>query len=115
MLYSDPDPVDHLLFDSRRTLAEPAACAHPSSRSPTSTASSTALWKLTDPALIQQVLDAMDDKWLLIADGHHRYETSTTYMHERAAELGLDPNAKPVDATVAPGKALPHQPSPSRP
>jgi uncharacterized protein (DUF1015 family) len=48
------------------------------------------VWKVTDPALITRVLSAMDDKWLLIADGHHRYETSTTYMHERAAELGLN-------------------------
>jgi uncharacterized protein (DUF1015 family) len=47
--------------------------------------------KLTDPALIQRVLVAMSDKKLIIADGHHRYETSTTYMHERATELGLDP------------------------
>jgi uncharacterized protein (DUF1015 family) len=48
------------------------------------------VWKLTDPALIERVLAAMADKKLIIADGHHRYETSTTYMHERAAELGLD-------------------------
>src|SRR6202000_3084743 len=37
------------------------------------------VWKLTDPALIQRVLTAMDDKKLIIADGHHRYETSTGY------------------------------------
>ncbi len=47
------------------------------------------VWKLADPALIQRVLDAMADKQLIIADGHHRYETSTAYMHERAAELGV--------------------------
>jgi uncharacterized protein (DUF1015 family) len=49
------------------------------------------VWKLTDPALIERVLNAMEDKWLLIADGHHRYETSVAYMQERAKELGLDP------------------------
>ena len=54
------------------------------------------LWKLTDPTRITQVLGAMSDKWLLIADGHHRYETSTAYMFERAAELGLDPKAPPI-------------------
>ena len=53
------------------------------------------VWKVTNPTLINRVLAAMSDKWLLIADGHHRYETSTTYMHERAAQLGLDPNAPP--------------------
>jgi uncharacterized protein (DUF1015 family) len=54
------------------------------------------VWKLTDPTLIAQVLAAMADKKLIIADGHHRYETSTAYMQERAAELGLDPKAEPV-------------------
>jgi uncharacterized protein (DUF1015 family) len=60
------------------------------------------VWKVTDPTLITRVLSAMEDKWLLIADGHHRYETSTTYMHERAAELGLDPNAEPTSTLGAP-------------
>jgi uncharacterized protein (DUF1015 family) len=68
------------------------------------------VWKLTDPALIQRVLSAMQDKWLLIADGHHRYETSTAYMHERAAELGVDPNAAPRSAKGITAAGLP-QPS----
>ena len=68
------------------------------------------VWKLTDPALITRVLAAMDDKWLLIADGHHRYETSTTYMHERAAQLGLDPNAPPATTAAGlPQPAFPEQ------
>jgi uncharacterized protein (DUF1015 family) len=61
------------------------------------------VWKLTDPTLIAQVLAAMEDKKLIIADGHHRYETSTAYMHERAAELALDPKAPPITS----GKGLP--------
>jgi uncharacterized protein (DUF1015 family) len=67
------------------------------------------VWKLTDPALIQRVLSAMDDKWLLIADGHHRYETSTAYMHERAAELGADPKAAPKSTPGLPQPAFPEQ------
>jgi len=47
------------------------------------------VWKLTDPHLINLIATAMQDKKLIIADGHHRYETSVTYMKERAAELGL--------------------------
>jgi len=47
------------------------------------------VWKLTDPHLINLIVTAMQDKKLIIADGHHRYETSVAYMHERAAELGL--------------------------
>jgi len=48
------------------------------------------VWKLTDPHLINLIVTAMQDKKLIIADGHHRYETSVAYMHERAAELGLN-------------------------
>jgi uncharacterized protein (DUF1015 family) len=58
------------------------------------------VWKLTDPALIQQVLVAMDDKKLIIADGHHRYETSVGYMHERAAELGITPQTLSARSTA---------------
>jgi len=47
------------------------------------------VWKLADPRLINLIATAMQDKKLIIADGHHRYETSVAYMHERAAELGL--------------------------
>ena len=52
----------------------------------------------------------MADKWLLIADGHHRYETSTGYMNERAAQLGVKPDAPPtVTATGLPQPAFPEQ------
>jgi len=47
------------------------------------------VWKLSDPTLINLIVGAMADKKLIIADGHHRYETSVTYMQERALELGL--------------------------
>jgi uncharacterized protein (DUF1015 family) len=68
------------------------------------------LWKLTDPARIQKVLDTMEDKKLIIADGHHRYETSTAYMFERAAELGLDPKAEArLDGEGLPAPAFPEQ------
>jgi uncharacterized protein (DUF1015 family) len=48
------------------------------------------LWRITSTAVITTVINAMADKKLIIADGHHRYETSVAYMHERATELGLD-------------------------
>jgi uncharacterized protein (DUF1015 family) len=107
MLYSDPESkVDHLLFDTEGT-EKPAGMRAPDVEITDEYDVIHRLWKLADPDIIQKVLDAMADKWLLIADGHHRYETSTTYMHERAAELGINPNAPPVDAPVAPGKTLP--------
>ncbi len=54
------------------------------------------VWRLADPHLINLIVAAMADKKLIIADGHHRYETSVTYMKERAAALGFD---KPVAQT----------------
>ncbi|HEU4415184.1 MAG TPA: DUF1015 domain-containing protein [Candidatus Angelobacter sp.] len=41
------------------------------------------LWRIHDPAVIQSVQEKMRDKKLLIADGHHRYETALAYRDER--------------------------------
>ncbi len=40
------------------------------------------LWKVSDPATIKTVQTKMADKKLIIADGHHRYETALTYRNE---------------------------------
>ncbi|MBB5317864.1 DUF1015 domain-containing protein [Tunturibacter empetritectus] len=47
------------------------------------------VWKITDPNTINLLLTAMADKKLIIADGHHRYETSVAYAKERSAQLKL--------------------------
>ncbi len=44
------------------------------------------LWRVSDPATIAAVREATREAELLIADGHHRYETANTY----AEELGGD-------------------------
>ena len=54
------------------------------------------VWKLTDPNLINLITTAMADKKLIIADGHHRYETSVAYAKERSAQLKL-PLGEPLD------------------
>ena len=41
------------------------------------------VWQVTDPRVIHSVQAAMSDKKLVIADGHHRYETALTYRDER--------------------------------
>ncbi|MGZ4828948.1 MAG: DUF1015 domain-containing protein [Candidatus Angelobacter sp.] len=52
------------------------------------------VWRVHDSVLIQGVQQKMLDKKLLIADGHHRYETALAYRNERRAESGSsDPNA----------------------
>ncbi|HSK45766.1 MAG TPA: DUF1015 domain-containing protein [Candidatus Binatia bacterium] len=52
------------------------------------------VWRIHDPALIQAIQQKMQDKKLLIADGHHRYETALAYRNERRAATGSsDPDA----------------------
>jgi uncharacterized protein (DUF1015 family) len=41
------------------------------------------VWKVTDPARINLLTTGLEDKKLIIADGHHRYETALNYMKER--------------------------------
>ena len=43
------------------------------------------VWQVSDPRLIHSVQAAMSDKKLIIADGHHRYETALNYRNERRA------------------------------
>jgi uncharacterized protein (DUF1015 family) len=43
------------------------------------------VWQVSDPDVITSVQKAMRDKKLIIADGHHRYETALTYRDERRA------------------------------
>ena len=40
------------------------------------------LWRVTDPTVISEVVAAVEPAELLIADGHHRYETARVYAEE---------------------------------
>ena len=56
------------------------------------------LWQVSDARLINSVQSAMSDKKLIIADGHHRYETALTYRNEerdRHASARLSPHETP--------------------
>ncbi len=44
------------------------------------------LWIIKDKDDIQRIQEAMADKVLIIADGHHRYETSLNYQKLKAEE-----------------------------
>ncbi|MGZ4866715.1 MAG: DUF1015 domain-containing protein [Candidatus Angelobacter sp.] len=87
MLYSDPsNEIDTLLKsrieeDPDTSLLDEYETLH-------------RVWRVHDSVLIQGVQQKMLDKKLLIADGHHRYETALAYRNERRAESGSsDPNA----------------------
>jgi uncharacterized protein (DUF1015 family) len=51
------------------------------------------IWTVTDPAIVKFIAEQMSDKTLIIADGHHRYETALAYRDEmRTKTAGHDPN-----------------------
>lgn len=52
------------------------------------------LWPIIDAQTVESIRREMADKKLVIADGHHRYETALAYRDERRARAGrLDPKA----------------------
>jgi uncharacterized protein (DUF1015 family) len=108
MLYADPAfTAEKLIFGSAGGTGEPAAPADLQITDEYNVVHR--VWRLTDPHLINLIVTAMADKKLIIADGHHRYETSVTYMHERAAELGLS------SPSSLPSRSHPPLSSPSPP
>lgn len=51
------------------------------------------LWAVSDLRHVQVITQAMSDRQLYIADGHHRYETALAYRDERLARDGMNPDA----------------------
>ncbi len=52
------------------------------------------VWQISDPKVLASMQQAMRDKKLVIADGHHRYETALNFRNEcRAAAGKNDPDA----------------------
>jgi len=98
MLYSDPAfTAEKLIFGSTGKDGAPGIRSAPADLSITDEYGVVhRVWKLTDPTLINLILTAMADKKLIIADGHHRYETSVAYAKERSAQLRLPLN-EPAD------------------
>jgi uncharacterized protein (DUF1015 family) len=46
------------------------------------------VWPVTDPALVSALQQSFRERKLLIADGHHRYETALAYRDEQRAKYG---------------------------
>jgi uncharacterized protein (DUF1015 family) len=77
MLYSDPaGSVDKILYENNGPadgeVTDEYNVLH-------------RFWRVSDPAVIRLLTTAMADKKLIIADGHHRYETALNYSKEHAA------------------------------
>jgi len=76
MLYSDPaGSVERILYDkngpAEAEVTDDYGVLH-------------RLWRVEDQAAIRLLIAAMADKKLIIADGHHRYETALNYSREHA-------------------------------
>jgi uncharacterized protein (DUF1015 family) len=74
MLYSDPaGSIEKILYDSpgpaEAEVTDEYGVLH-------------RLWRIADPAAIRLLSTAMDDKKLIVADGHHRYETALNYSKQ---------------------------------
>ncbi len=44
------------------------------------------LWHITDPKVVSEIQKIIDEKNLIICDGHHRYETALNYRNEMRAK-----------------------------
>ncbi|MBV9885479.1 MAG: DUF1015 domain-containing protein, partial [Acidobacteria bacterium] len=99
LLYSDPDRVIDKILAQAESESAPATELtdeyHVVHR----------LWVIWQPERIEAIHKAMADQKLVIADGHHRYETALTYRNERrkenAHEQGLPDRAEAQDATAS--------------
>jgi len=56
------------------------------------------VWRISDRDVIDSVRSRMRDKKLIIADGHHRYETALNYRNERRAAASAAGTQGPSDA-----------------
>jgi len=55
------------------------------------------LWIIDSPEIIDMVSSMVIDKTILIADGHHRYETAKTYRDRMRAVTGKKDGLQPFD------------------
>src|SRR6202050_4830026 len=53
------------------------------------------VWQVSDSSLVKSVQEKMRDKKLVIADGHHRYETALNFRNESRAASGSGSKATP--------------------
>jgi uncharacterized protein (DUF1015 family) len=80
MLYPDPDGAIDALLDEAAALAPVAEVTD-------EYGAVHRVWRMDDAARVAQL---MADKKLLIADGHHRYETALAFRDENAGLPGAD-------------------------
>ena len=100
MLYSDPAAsVEQILFDGNgpadAEVTDEYGVLH-------------RVWRVNDPAVIRLLTSSMADKKLIIADGHHRYETALAYSkeHAQAAQARTESNVAQLPHPAYPEAAV---------
>ncbi len=76
MLYPDPEMAVDRMLDQAATSGPPIIAVEDEYDAVHR------VWKITDPRTIARIQELMADKKLLIADGHHRYETALAFHRE---------------------------------
>ena len=94
MLYDDPTgEMEWILLDTRKRdeamrFVDPEGVHH-------------RLIKVAEPALVDKIKELLGPAKLLIADGHHRYETSLEYRDRMRAKDGSKEGERPYDYIMA--------------
>ena len=93
MLYSDPSGDVDLLLENATLMAMPGGTRQSNADAAMSGDPDIEVtdeydvlhrvWSITEPKVIQAIQRNFSEKKLIIADGHHRYETALNYRNER--------------------------------
>jgi len=79
-------PIFSLSTEDAWPLVEPALADEPWGEATDEDGTVNRLWKVEDPAVHAAVTERLADAQLLIADGHHRYETARAFRDEVGGE-----------------------------
>jgi len=79
-------PIFSLSTEDAWPLVEPALAPEPWGEATDETGTLNRLWQVTDPAVHAAVSERLAGAELLIADGHHRYETARAFRDEVGGE-----------------------------
>ncbi len=79
-------PIFSLSTEDPWPLVEPALSAEPWGEVTDPDGTVNRVWRVADPAVVAAVVERLAGAQLLIADGHHRYETARAYRDEVGGE-----------------------------
>jgi len=94
LLYSDPQKRIDVI------LAEAEAAASPATEMRDEFGVLHRLWVIAEPQCVAAIQQAMTEQKLVIADGHHRYETALNYRNECRARAGSNDLDAPYERAM---------------